>query len=92
MPRKRKDIEASLIKKGFRQEANDHRFYKLYEGEKYTGIYTKISTGSGYKDYDDNLLGIMAKQLKLSKRELCDLIDCPMDEEKYRNKLKQKGY
>ena len=90
MPRKRKDIEASLKKKGFTLETTDHRYYKLYDSDKYTGIYTKISTGSSYKDYSDSLLGKIARQLRLSKSELCDFIDCPMDEKQYRKKVKDR--
>jgi predicted RNA binding protein YcfA (HicA-like mRNA interferase family) len=92
MPRDRKKIEKSLLNKGFTQDAGDHRYYKYYDGNKYTGVFTFISRGSGYKVYSDSLLSDMWKQLKLnSKKELCDLIDCPMNESKYRAILKSKN-
>jgi len=93
MPRSRSRIEKSLSKKGFQLEETHHRYWKVFDGERYTGVYTFISTGSGYKDYDDSLLSRMAKQLKLgSRKELCDLIDCPMDENAYREILAAKGF
>lgn len=49
--------------------------------------------GSGYKDYSDSLLCQMAKQLRLdSKKDLCNLIDCPMDVDEYRAILAAKGF
>lgn len=91
MQRKRADIEAALRKKGFQLEVKEHRYYHFFNGERYTGIHTYVSTGSGYKDYGDSLLGRMAKQLLLDKNGLCRLVDCGMDEQEYRLVLKNKG-
>ncbi len=92
MPRKRKDIESALSKKGFRPQNKHHKYYYFYDGDTFTGIYTYISTGNKYKDYGDALLSKMAKQLKLnSRKELCELVDCSMDQAKYRGKLEKQG-
>lgn len=92
MPRKRRDIENALKAKGFREEVSHHRYYKYFVDNKFTGAYTYTSTGTKHKEYDDSLLARMVKQLKLnSRQELCDLIDCPMDEEQYRAILHEKG-
>jgi len=39
----------------------------------------------------DNLLAEMAKQCHLSKKQFFELLDCPMDQEKYEKVLRQKG-
>lgn len=84
-------IEESLKKKGFEveQSGRDHRFYYFYYNGKKTGVRTKISTGSGYKDYSDSLLGTIKKQLCFpSRRHLDDFINCPLTLEDYIDILK----
>ncbi len=96
MERERKDIEASLSKKGFvlqdsKRMKRDHRIYHLYHDDKFTGVWTKISTGTRHRSYRDNLLNSMKNQLKLDTRQqLCELIDCGMDEAEYKEILKTK--
>jgi len=48
-------LEKSLLKKGFRQANNDHRYYRFYHNGKKTRIFTFISHGSGYKTYPESL-------------------------------------
>jgi len=81
-------IESSLLKKGFVLRETDHRYYHFYYLGKKTSIRTKISKGSAYKEYDDNLLGLMAKQVNLTKKQLLDLINCPLSQEMYITLLK----
>jgi hypothetical protein len=89
----RNTIEASLSQKGFRRQdqtglpANrnaDHRFYYLYIDEKRSHIRTKISTGSGYKDYGIDLLKKMKMQLKFeSISQLVSFLRCPLGHSEY---------
>jgi len=82
-------IKKALKKKGFVEEENrDHTFYFLKD---HKSIFTKISHGSKYKTYGSSLLGKMGKKLKLSNRELLDLIDCPMNLDRYLSILKEKN-
>jgi len=85
-------IEQSLKKKGFVREDGDHKyFYHEYQGKR-TGIYTKLSFGSQYKDYGDDLVNLMKKQLSLdNNRQTVDFLNCPMKKEKYEEILKKKG-
>jgi hypothetical protein len=94
MPRKKRDIENALEHKGFRREnTSHHTYFKFYDGEKNTGVCTYTSRGTKHKEYDDSLLTQMVKQLKLDNRkQLLELIDCPMDENSYREILKNKGF
>lgn len=74
MPKPAREVAASLGQKGFRKRENDHAFFHLWVGDKKTVIYTKISHGE--KEIHDRLLGIMARQLKLSGKQFKELIDC----------------
>ncbi|MBB4823668.1 hypothetical protein HNO89_000888 [Sporosarcina luteola] len=87
--RKVKDIESSLGKKGFRLIQSHHRLYVLYANGKKTSIRTRLSHGA--KEYDDHLLGQMAKQVKLTKERLLELIDCPLSEQEYKELLMKAG-
>ncbi len=91
-PIPRDDIEIAFKKKGFVVEERDHRYwYFLYQGKE-TGIRTKISKGSKYKDYTIGLLKSIKDHLKLdSLNQLKDLVECPIEKEDYENILKTKG-
>lgn len=84
MPLARADVESSLCKKGFIEERDaDHRYFKLmYEG-KYSGIRTKTSDGSKYKTLGDPLVAIMARQIKLDKREFFKFVECSLSQADY---------
>lgn len=88
--RKARDIEISLSKKGFIMSKSHHKFYILYVNGKKTSIKTKISHGK--KEYDEQLLQSMTKQLKLSRKLLDDLLDCPLKLEDYVSILLEGGY
>jgi len=83
--KKKKDISSSLKKKGFIETSRNHTFYYLYYKNKKTSIYTKLS--HSINEYGDNLLAQIAKQLRLRKNELIELLDCPMKREDYINLL-----
>ena len=88
---KRTQIESSLRKKGFIEEGGDHKyFYHEIDGKR-TSAYTKVSRGTGYKDYSINLLKTMKIQLRLDTLEqLRRLLECPMDANEYNDILKKK--
>jgi len=54
-----------------------------------TRIFTFYSHGT--HECNDRLLGKMAKQLKLSRAQLDDLIDCTLGEEAYVKMLRERG-
>ncbi len=93
MPRSRSDIQLSLKQKGFSEkEKKKHRYYHFIFDGKVTGVSTFVSRGTKYKEIGDNTLSKMWKQLHLnSKRELLDLVDCPMDEDQLVTLLRNKG-
>lgn len=79
MPRPARDVMSSLLSKGFVLRENDHAFLHLYVDGKKTAIFTKISHGE--KEIGDNLLSLMARQVKLSSKQFRNLVDCPMSEQ-----------
>lgn len=89
-PLKTDKIKSSLTKKGFVAENGDHKFYTLYCDGKKTQIYTKVSHGK--TEVGEPLIGQMARQVKLDKRQFADLINCPLSKEKYMRMMQEQGY
>jgi hypothetical protein len=84
--RSARDIDKALRKKGFRREMDGkhiHYFFDDTDGKK-SGIFTLMSHGMGSTTVGDPLLGLMARQLHLTKAQFLALIDCTIDEEQYR--------
>lgn len=90
MPRPRKTVMASLEKKGFVVSERDHSYfiYHTRAGKK-TIVKTKVSHSG--KDISKQLISLMAKQCKLTMPEFHDLIDCPLSQEKYEERLSEQG-
>ncbi len=83
-PRKTKDIQKVLEKKGFMLEpAKDHhQFYYLVIDGKKQAIKTYFSHSK--KEYDKSLMNQIKKQLKFKETEKAeDFFDCPMSEQQY---------
>jgi hypothetical protein len=88
-PRKTKAIRAALLKKGFVADDTHHEMFWLVVDGKKTSVRTRISHGA--KEYGDELLALVARQVGLGKQEMYRLIDCPMDGEKLRASLVERG-
>ena len=88
-PRKTRTIRAAFLSKGFISDETHHEMFWLVVGGKKTSIRTRISHGA--KKYDDQLLTLMSRQIGLSKTELYRLVDCPMDGEKLKSLLVERG-
>ena len=84
MTRAREDIDAALQRKGFTKEAGDHSYYIYWNlaGQK-TIKKTKMSHGSSHKTIGDPLLGIMARQVGLTKKNFLEFVDCNLDQAGY---------
>lgn len=84
MPLDRKDIEASLEKKGFAAVEGDHTFYIYWttSGLK-TSVFTKTSHGSRYKTLSDALVGQMARQCKMTTGQFKNFVKCTLSREAY---------
>lgn len=89
MPRDARDVLAGLESKGFVRRHNDHKFLHLWVDGKKTAIFTKVSHGE--KEIGDRLLGIMARQVSLTKKYFLDLVDCPLTADRYLALLREQG-
>lgn len=94
MPRDKSDVEASLLKKGFKptHPGSDHNWFVYADasGKKAIGARTKTSHGRGF-DLDDSLLAQMARQVGLTKKQFLELVDCPLTRDDYEKLLKTAG-
>ena len=88
-PRKTRTMRAAFLSKGFIADETHHEMFWLVVGGKKTSIRTRIRHGAS--EYGDQLLTLMSRQIGLSKSELYRLIDCPMDGEKFRTILLERG-
>ena len=90
MPRKVRQVVAGLKTKGFSEDREGHHIFLIYEtlsGLK-TEIRSRVSHQSSGGDISDSLLAAMARQVRLSRRDLEQLVDCPLSREGYETKLK----
>lgn len=87
---KKGTIESSLEQKGFSIVVTDHKHFIYYtlSGKK-TAVRTKTSHGSGSVTISDSLIGLMARQCKLTKGRFLDLINCPLSRPDYEQMLAQ---
>ena len=86
-----REVATTLRRKGFELErSTNHEYYRLYVNGNKTVIRTKLSHGSNKINQRSPLFAAIARQLKLSKQELSDLFDCPLDYDGYLSLLKNR--
>ena len=84
--RKGREIDLALRKKGFRREVSGNHicYFLTDEDGGDTDIKTKVSHGAMGDTLGVNLISLMARQLRLTKMQFLELIDCTLDEDRYR--------
>lgn len=92
MPRKARVVERGLLRKGFRLTDTHHRrfVYHTLDGEQPQPVTTIMSDGAD-RDISDRLLGLMARQLHLNRRQFDDLIDCRLSQADYEAMMRRDG-
>lgn len=90
MPRPRRTVMSALVRKGFAASEGDHSYYIYHtaDGRK-TLAKTKVSHSG--KDIADPILGMMARQCKLTVPQFRNLVDCPLSREAYEDILREQG-
>jgi len=93
MTLKRNEIDSALTTKGFCKvdRKKDHYYYYLKVDGIDVGIFTKISRGSKAREIGEPLLSIMAKQLKINKKQFIAFVDCTVKYRDYLEILRGKG-
>jgi len=88
----REDLVSALTEKGFREETDrSHDYYWLYIDGITQAINTHVSRGTKYKTLGDDLVRDISIQLKLTKPQLRDLVNCPLTGEGYVQALLARG-
>ena len=91
MPIERDRIRSALLQKGFLEVSNDHKYYYLYVDGKKHSVFTYLSHGSAYKEYSDELVGKMARQIGLVAKEFREFVECPLTHQKHVELLRQRN-
>lgn len=78
-----------LVSEGFKETNTHHEMYWLYVGNRKTSVRTRISHSES--EYGDRLLNQMAKQVGLNRTEFDDLIECPLTQDEYLQRLRTRG-
>lgn len=90
---KRREVEASLAKKGFSEDTGGRHKRFIYVrlcGLK-THIFTVTSHGLSGMDIAARLFGQMARQCRVDKETFTGLISCDIDQEEYEAVLIRQG-
>jgi len=76
-----RQVEKALITKlGFERRDSHHRIYRLYlDGQ----LAARTFISHGQRELTSYHIGQMAKQMRLSRREFLDAVECPLDREAY---------
>ena len=97
MQLQRRDVLSGLKKKGFLEDKEgdkSHWVLVYYDaGGRFSGITTRLSRGTKYREIRAPLLTKMAKQCRLErKEEFHNLVECPMSREAYECLLVSAGH
>ena len=87
--RSRHEIDSALCKKGFRRKKNGKHILYFLNGN--PRVRTMISHGTMGETIDADLISKMARQLRLTKNQFLNLIDCTVSEKDYRAILRNQG-
>jgi hypothetical protein len=83
-------IDRALINKGFSRERDKHHLmYWLHANGKKTSISTRMSHGAS--EIGDPLIGLMHRQMRISKAEFLSFVSCAMSGAKYLAKMVSEG-
>ena len=90
MPRKHREIRQGLESKGFQVDPGRKHIHFIYVdlGGRTTTARTMLSHAAGGDDVDDSLIGKMAKQIGLSRKEFLMLVDCPMTQHEFDKRIR----
>ncbi|MCX6020786.1 MAG: hypothetical protein NTZ05_03470 [Chloroflexi bacterium] len=83
-------LERTLQRLGFDLVETHHREY-LFRVQGRVVARTRISRGSSYRTLDDSIVAEVAKQLKVDRRFLLDLVAGKRSRDEYLDRLREQG-
>ena len=83
-----RQVEKALVTKlDFERRDSHHRLYRLHlDGQ----LVARTFVSHGQRELTSYHLGKMARQMRLSRREFLDAIECPLDREAYYTLIRQR--
>lgn len=90
MPIERRLLEQMLRDIGFVVSQRDHRVFELYFGGRRI-VYTKTSRGTGYRTLHEPLVAEVARQLRIPREFLYELVRGTKTREDYLDELRKQG-
>lgn len=76
------------MSKGFEKMERDHEIYSMVVDGEVT-VSTRMSRGSSHREISKDLLSKMSKQLKMSKQQFLEYIECTYTYEDYCKFIKE---
>ena len=73
-------VRSALLAKGFVERAGDHEYFH-FRAPGRTKTFTKISHGA--REIADNPITQMARQMRLTRKQFAEFVECTMTGEKY---------
>ncbi len=73
-------VRSALLAKGFVERDGDHEYFH-FRAPGRTKTFTKISHGA--REVEDNLITQMARQMRLTRKQFAEFVECTMTGEKY---------
>ena len=85
------DVRRSLTLKGFemREGAKHEKYYFLDDEDRKTRANTVLSRSNRGRDVNDRLQSSIAKQMKLTKNQFKQFVDCTLSKEDYVRELER---
>jgi len=83
-----RQVEKALVTKlGFERRDSHHRIYRLYLDDQ---LVARTFISHGQRELTSYHIGQMARQMRLSRREFLDAVECPLDREAYHTLIRQR--
>ena len=83
------EVAGALLRKGFQKDKTHHHMFWLVVNGKRTSIRTRYSHSD--REIDEGRIRQMSQQMKLSKRQFSDFVDCRLSGEEYADMLLDRG-
>ncbi len=83
-----RQVEKALVNKlGFERRDSHHRIYRIYLDDQ---LVARTFISHGQRELTSYHIGQMTKQMRLSRQEFLDAVECPLDQEAYHTLIRQR--